>query len=92
MSETESNSLTPRPWGVHTISNMFARRDQVSAGLKDGRIVTAVCEPYSANRLQAAWWVLTGRAYAVVWPSPGDLEDALYPDHKRALRATPRSG
>ena len=64
------------PWGVHRLSDMIAPLG-IQAGLPDGRIVRAVPEPYSANRLQAAWWVLTGRAYAVVWPERGDLEDAL---------------
>jgi hypothetical protein len=70
-------SVGKRPWGVHSIFNMFGGPD-VSCGLPDGRIVTAVYEPYDGNRLQAAWWVLTGRAYAVQWPAPGDLEAAVW--------------
>lgn len=63
-------------WGVHCIASMYGGRG-IQAGLPDGRRVTAVAEPYSANRLVAAWWVLTGKAYAVRWPKPGELEDAL---------------
>jgi len=71
-----------RPWGVHTIASMYGAG--VSAGLPDGRWVTAVVEPYTANRLVAAWWVLTGRAFAIVWPKPGDLEAALgFPERKK---------
>lgn len=62
-----------RPWGVHRISDIY--HPDVQAGLPDGRCVAAVAEPYTGNRLVAAWWVLTGRAYAFVWPRSGDLED-----------------
>lgn len=64
------------PWGVHLISNIFAGSG-VRAGLPDGRWVHAVQEPYHGGRLRAAWWVLTGRAHAVVWPEDGELEQAL---------------
>ena len=64
-----------RPWGVHTISSMYGAG--IQAGLPDGRWVAAVAEPYTANRVVAAWWVLTGRAYAMIWPKAGDLERAL---------------
>lgn len=71
------------PYGVHRLRNIFARRDQVSAGLPNGLQVTAVCEPYDSmpSRLRAAWWVITGRAQAIIWPEAGELEAALYPDH-----------
>lgn len=64
-----------RPWGVHTIGDMF--HPDVQAGLPDGRWVKAVAEPYTAGKLRAAWWVLTGHAYAVQWPKAGDLEKAI---------------
>lgn len=63
------------PWGVHHIGNIYA--PNVAAGLPNGRHVRAVAMPYEGNRLIAAWWVLTGRAYALVWPENGELEDAL---------------
>jgi len=76
--------ITVVPYGVNRLHNIFARRDQVSAGLPDGRYVTAVCEPYDSfpSRVRAAWWVVTGRAHALVWPEAGELELALYPDTK----------
>lgn len=64
-----------RPFGVHAIDDLY--HDGCGAGLPDGRWVAAVAEPYTANRLVAAWWVLTGRAYAFLWPKAGDLERAL---------------
>ncbi len=65
-----------RPWGVHVIGDMFAGKN-CSAGLPNGCWVRAVTQPYTGNRIVAAWWVLTGRAYAVQWPKAGDLEAAL---------------
>lgn len=41
------------------------------------RWVKAVCAPYTAGRLFAAWEVLRGRAYAFEWPKPGDLEKII---------------
>jgi hypothetical protein len=71
------------PWGVHTIRDIFGSTG-CSAGLPGGRVVRAIPEPYSGNRLVAAWWVLTGRAYALIWPKHGDLEVALdIPERKR---------
>lgn len=66
------------PWGVHRLGNIFA--PYTMAGLPDGRRVMAVCMPYQGNRLVAAWWVLTGRAYALRWPEDGELEEALSPE------------
>ena len=71
-----------RPWGVHVISDIY--RAGCQSGLPDGTWVAAVAEPYTANRLVAAWWVLTGRAYALKWPKPADLERTLgLPPKKR---------
>lgn len=70
-----------RPWGVHAVSSIY--HPQVSAGLPDGRVVAAVGEPYHGTlleRIRAAWWVVSGRAYAVVWPDSGDIERALRGD------------
>ena len=64
------------PWEFVTLSRIYS--PDVQAGLPDGRYVAAVCEPYSANlreRLRAAWWVLTGRAHAFIYPRHGELED-----------------
>ena len=68
-------SRTGLPWYIHTLGRMFAIG--VQAGLPDGRWVAAVGEPYTAGRILAAWWVLTGRAYAIRWPVPGELEDVF---------------
>lgn len=63
------------PWYIHTIERLYGR-PHVRARLPDGTFL-AVPEPYTAGRIRAAWWVLTGRAYAFVWPKPGDLERAI---------------
>lgn len=63
----------PLPWGINTIGSPY--HPDVGAGLPDGRYVHAVCEPCDIGRLRAAWWVLTGRAYAFLWPKNGELED-----------------
>src|SRR5579872_1981686 len=59
------------PWGVHRIGDIYHPDVQSEY---HGRWVSAVAEPYTANRLVAAWWVLTGRAYALRWPKHGELE------------------
>lgn len=66
-----------RPYTVNTIATIY--HPGVSAGLPDGREVLAVALPYEGRiieRIQAAWWVITGRAHALIWPAPGDLERA----------------
>jgi hypothetical protein len=68
MIKTDKN----RPWGVHTLRDIYD--PSVSTVTTDGQLVAAVALPYPGNSLIAAWWVLTGRAYAVVWPRAGDLE------------------
>ena len=72
---TDEATEQPRPWGVHALGDIY--HPGVQAGLPDGSWAHAVGEPYTANRLRAAWWVLTGRAYALRWPKAGDLEAAL---------------
>lgn len=77
------------PWGVEAIHKMYS--PCVHAGLPDGRWVLAVAEPYATNpieRLRAAWWVLTGRAVAFVWPKAGDLEKALGIEPQRRAKPT----
>lgn len=63
-------------WGVHRLQDVLGRNG-CQAGLPDGRWVRAIPEPYTANRLRAAWEVFQGRAYAFQWPKAGDLEDIL---------------
>jgi len=64
-----------RPFGVHCIGDIYA--PGVSASPDGKRWFAAPAEPYGGNRLRAAWWVLTGRAYAFLWPKAGDLERAF---------------
>lgn len=64
--------MSKRPWGVHRLANIFS--PHVSSSPDGRRWFKAVASPYHGNRIQAAWWVLTGRAYALIWPKPGDLE------------------
>lgn len=63
-------------WGVHRLQDVVGSK-HCQAGLPDGRWVRAIPEPYTANRLKAAWEVFQGRAYALEWPKSGDLEKAL---------------
>lgn len=68
----DTQPKTPLPWGINRIGSPY--HPDCHAGLPDGRYVLAVCEPHDMGRFRAAWWVLTGRAYAFLWPRPGDLE------------------
>lgn len=70
-----SAETVKRPLGVHTITDVFSPPDHLVA--VDGQWVRPISEPYHGNRLVAAWWVLTGRAYALIWPEAGDLEAVL---------------
>lgn len=66
------------PWYIHSIRRTYS--PNVMAQVKGSLYAFAVCEPYASNpieRLRAAWWVLTGRAYAFEWPKAGDLEAAI---------------
>lgn len=68
---------------IFTIGHMIGSRDTMAS---DGnRWFRAVPLPYYHGiiaRLCAAWAVVTGNAYAVRWPEPGELEHALEaPDH-----------
>lgn len=67
------------PWGINRIGSMIGSK-HTQAGTLNGPWYRAVPSPYHTfgfQRLRAAWWVLTGRAHAVVWPEHGDLERAL---------------
>lgn len=67
--------MTSRPWGVHAIHDIYS--DGVRSQIEGTSYARAVAEPYTGNRVVAAWWVLTGRAFALKWPKAGDLENAL---------------
>ena len=64
-----------RPWGVHSIHSMVAPGNQ--SKLSSGLWGWSVAMPYTGNRIVAAWWVLTGRAYAIVWPTHDEFNAAL---------------
>lgn len=63
------------PWYIHSIRSIY--QPGCMAQVKGSKYAHAVCEPYTAGRLKAAWWVLTGKAYAFEWPKAGDLEAAV---------------
>jgi hypothetical protein len=67
------------PWGIHRLGSMIGSK-HTQAGPNGGPYFRAVPEPYwtfGLERLRATWWVLSGKAHAVVWPEAGDLEKAL---------------
>lgn len=63
------------PRCIHRVSDMVSF--DVSTQDSLGVWVWAVAHPYCWRRWKAAWYVLTGRAYAIQWPDPGDLERAV---------------
>lgn len=65
------------PHYIHRLRDLYAPGMYVE---QPSGWVRSVCLPYTAGRLLAAWWVLTGRAYAFEWPRPGDLEEVAL-DH-----------
>lgn len=67
------------PWYIHKLDRIYAPGMSTEIRVTRGgtiyaRWVRAVCEPYTAGRLLAAWEVICGRAYAFEWPKPGDFE------------------
>lgn len=75
------------PFGVHRINDMYISDTKTEISIADdsGRPVHtawvhAVTLPYQhtfVSKIKALWWVLTGRAEAVVWPKLGDLERTI---------------
>ena len=63
------------PFYIHTIRSPY--NPSCMAQVDGSKYAFAVAKPYTAGRLLAAWWVLTGKAYAFAWPKPGDLEAAI---------------
>ncbi len=67
------------PWYIHSFERLYHPGVQTEIRVERGgtmytKWVRSVCEPYTGGRLLAAWWVLTGKAYAFTWPKAGDLE------------------
>jgi len=63
------------PRYIHSIRRIYD--PHCMSNVDGARYAYAVSEPYTTGRLKAAWWVLTGRAYAFEWPKPGELEQAI---------------
>lgn len=85
-----SMSKSQRPWGVNCLGSMISSNVYTE---HHGRMVHAVPVAYHKNWLQAvraAYWVMTGRAEAVVWPQPGELENALSGGFECGRTATPQ--
>jgi len=64
---------------IQHLRDMIGTPD-TAACLPDGRYVRAVPLPWydgAIGRLKDAWAVFRGRAYAVEWPQPGELETVL---------------
>ena len=67
------------PWGVHTIKDVIAPPD-MQVQLEEYHWVRSVLSPYPANlfqRARAAWFVFTGQAHAIKWPTPLELSKVL---------------
>ncbi len=67
---------------IHKIGQLYSPGVQAEIHVKrQGTVYTkwvrAVCEPYTAGRLLAAWEVLRGRAYAFEWPKVGEIEEII---------------
>lgn len=65
---------------IFDLKNMITRNEDDLQRLPNGRWVRKVPEPTlvsKASRMLDAIAVATGKAFAVHWPIPGDLEDAL---------------
>lgn len=72
-----------RKFYIHRLRDIYAPGVSTSVAIDMGsgtgcsRLVRAVCEPYTAGSILAAWEVLCGRAYAFEWPKAGDIEQII---------------
>lgn len=69
---------------IYRVRDMFARPGCDAAievyterGTVKQAWVRAVVHPFYGERLRSALAVLFGKAYAVKWPEPGELEETL---------------
>lgn len=64
---------------IHKIGNMIGSSD-ISSSSDGKHWFRAVPSPFYDGlfgRIRNAWYVVRGKAYAVEWPKPGDLEKLL---------------
>lgn len=66
-------------WYIHRLRDLYSPGCSAEIrverqGTIYSRYVRAVCEPYTAGSMFAAWEVLRGRAFAFEWPKLGDIE------------------
>lgn len=66
-------------WYIHRLRDLYAEGCHAEIRVeRQGKVysgwVRAVCVPYTAGSILAAWEVLRGRAFAFEWPQPGDIE------------------
>jgi hypothetical protein len=63
---------------IHTLSHMIgSHRTTLHTGRRWARVVPAPFVGGILDRVTDAAAVLTGKAYAVEWPEPGELEEAI---------------
>lgn len=77
---------------IHSLRNMVGDATVTTqfhdAIARKSSWVRSVPEPFYGgllDRLNDAWTVITGRAFAVRWPTDGELEDALGDLHARPV-------
>jgi hypothetical protein len=64
---------------IHRLAHLVGSKTVYTSEEK-GKWVRAVPEPFYGgllDRLRDAYHIVTGKAYAVYWPKPGELEKAL---------------
>lgn len=59
---------------IHRLKDLIGPASEVSAC---GRVPPDPVPAGVFGRLRDAWAVVCGRAFAVAWPKPGELEEAL---------------
>ncbi len=77
------------PFGINKISDMFVPHSITQWSDRVWYQTVALSYPHTTiTRVRAAWWVLTGKAQAVIWPRKGELELTV---KKLGLRLTERN-
>jgi hypothetical protein len=85
-----------RPWGVNSLDDMIGSPSVQSSKAQLGWF-RAIPSPYRKSfreAVRAAWWVIRGKAEAVVWPTGGEidrhLEDARRLERERCANIAQR--